>query len=108
VSVPSTAFGSVLESNSEVYMAAYSEGTWECLQSVHENVISSKLGVCHQMQLGVYLGVYLGVCLGVSCEHTQKYTVKQGGSVIARAIQSMLGSVTGNVLTRVLRAYLEP
>jgi len=33
-SVPSTAFGSVLESGSEVYMGAYSECTWERLASV--------------------------------------------------------------------------
>ena len=71
--MPSSAIGSVLESMpgsvlrlySEVYLGAYSECSWECLESLLGSVQSSRLGVCHRVQLGVesVLGSVLGSLL---------------------------------------------
>jgi hypothetical protein len=34
-------------------MGAYSECSWESLESLHGSVQSNRLGVCHRVQLGV-------------------------------------------------------
>jgi len=49
--VSSSAIGNVLESDSEVYMGAYSECTWERLESVLGSVEPSRLGVYYRLQL---------------------------------------------------------
>jgi len=87
-SMPSTAIGSVFESVLGsvlasilwTYLGAYSQAGWECiwecawecawerLESLLGSVQSSRLEVCHPVQLGVYLRAYSGVCLRASSE----------------------------------------
>ena len=79
-----------LRTYSEVYLGAYSVCTRECLESLLGSVQSSRLGVCHRVQLGaslracsrVYLRTYSEVYLGASCVLTWERIVKQAGSVI--------------------------
>jgi hypothetical protein len=68
-SVPSSAIGTVLESMpgsvprlySEVWLGAYLECTWDHLESYLGSVWSSRLAVCHRVQLGASLRACLGV-----------------------------------------------
>jgi uncharacterized membrane protein YeaQ/YmgE (transglycosylase-associated protein family) len=89
----SSLLGVYLRMYSEVYLGAYFECAWEW--------ISSRLRVCHRVQLGVYLGVWLGLCLRTSCELTWERTVKQAGSVQSSAIGSIRESMPGCVLQNV-------
>jgi len=68
------------------------------------NVQSSRLGVCHRVQLGVYLKACSGVCLRAFCELTWERIVKQAGRVPLSAIGSVLESMPGSVLGSVLTA----
>jgi len=55
------------------------ECDWERLESLLGNVQSSRLGVCHRVQLGVYLKACSGVCLRAFCELTwERKSSRQG------------------------------
>jgi len=43
-----------------VYLGAYSEYTWERLESLLGSVQSSRLGVCNRVQSAVYFSAYSG------------------------------------------------
>lgn len=55
--------GGVLEAFWEAYLGAYSDCTLEHLESLLGSVYSSRMEMCHEVQLGEYLRVFSGVCL---------------------------------------------
>ena len=78
---------SVLRADLEVYSQAgwecAFERNWECLESSLWNVQSSRLGVCHRVQLGAF------------GELIWERTAKQAGSVPSSAIDSVLRAHSG-------------
>ena len=58
--------------------------SWECLESWLGSVQSSRLGVCHQVQLGVYLRACSGVCLRA----TRRCTWERLGSLLGSVSQA--------------------
>jgi len=76
-------------------------GMYDGLGSQVRCVQSSRLGVCHRMQWGVYFRACLEVFLRVSWERTWEHTVKRAGSVPPSAI----GSIHSQVHHRVAVKY---
>ena len=98
-----------------VYMQGTRMCTWErtrgssseCLESgLGRSVLSSRLWMCHRVQLGVYLRACLRVWLRASWELTWEHIVKYAGSVSFSAIGSVLASMLWTVIESILRSYL--
>jgi len=95
---------------------------WECLESLLGSIESSRLGVCHQVQLGVYLRASweliweckssrLGECYReqwgeCAIESNWERTVEQAGSVQSSVIWTVFESLLGSMLESVLRSLL--